>query len=204
MKDGEWNAGLTTTAGFTLGVVATVLIATTSINSGALEWSDWLQFAGTLIGAGATIGAGVAAWLAVHRQINAPTDRAVEVIFRYAISVEQAASDCGIRMSGIIKQKDIDEFLFKSSFQTYDKYKEATDNLNNTILNEPDIAHALAQAPAQLTTKCRAVERSVDNLRKMLTGNSVMHSREVWRAAETTRKEAGALIEAIKQWEVQR
>lgn len=68
-KDGHWNAGLTTTAGITLGAIGAIVVATVTVHHGVLEWSDWLQFAGILIGAGATIGAGILAWASMQRQI---------------------------------------------------------------------------------------------------------------------------------------
>lgn len=89
MKDGHWNAGMTTAAGILLG--ALLFASCAAASQGGLTASDWLQFAATLIGAAATIAAGATAWFAAQRQIYSREDRAIETIYAFGLSAQIAA-----------------------------------------------------------------------------------------------------------------
>lgn len=202
MRDGHWNAGVTTTAGAVFGIVATVLISTTTVNRGALNWGDWLQFIGTLIGAAATIGAGIAAWMTIQGQMAAPENRAVEIIFRFAVSTQYAATMCHAAAERAIA----DRFEVRFDSDTVEipaggvKIDDILKNFDATVLNEAELLKAKEHVAPSIISKTQQVEATIAELRSNFKGPMV-HYREILSCADKVRREADSLMDAIREWE---
>lgn len=74
MDMGRWNAGVTALAGIALGFPLALTCAAATVHAGALAWSDWLQFGGTLAGSTIALFAAFLAWQGVMRSIEAQHD----------------------------------------------------------------------------------------------------------------------------------
>jgi hypothetical protein len=58
----------------TIGMAAAAASVPATLASEQIKWSDWLGFAGNIVGAGAALFAAAVAWRAVQRQIEAQRD----------------------------------------------------------------------------------------------------------------------------------
>ncbi|MCL8382474.1 hypothetical protein [Xanthobacter aminoxidans] len=173
MKDGHWNAGVTTTGGVTLGFIGAVLIMTISVKNESLDWSDWLQFAGTLIGAAATIAAGVLAWISIQRQIDAPEYRSIQVILTFTYSARDAASVAISSLSELISNESKLDVI--DVMREHKIISSIADRFSKSICLVNDVDEACKMAPAIVILRTRDLQNSI-NIAKSDLCNSKRYS----------------------------
>ncbi|MFG1376145.1 hypothetical protein [Xanthobacter autotrophicus] len=198
-----WNAGVTTSAGLVLGAISSTLITSAAIGNGDIELKDWLQFIGTLIGAAATIGAGVAAWIAVQRQIREPREHAIETIDVFAMSAQVGTQFIANAIKKLMNSvgdgpKKLIVIDVNAEHSEITKFAEM---FNRSIARERYIDHAHTLAPAIICLRCEQLQASIEKLRDRLSNEKYWSDlKTIIECAKSTYDDAESVRAAIQEY----